>query len=156
MNEQILEADVTQLFNPLPLKKHSYPRSVKLLVFAQIMLFLTLIPHFLCVKLPILKEVKTNIGQADSFFDKGHYMLSGMMYDDIYKKYPKYRKAHIRVIQSCFGLIVEDKGFYLSGLSYVEGERFTRAEIKEIERFLPEDYRENFRMIFKFNSFIGK
>lgn len=153
MNEQILETDVIHLSNPLPLKKHSYPKSVSCLAFVLIILFLILIPHFLYVELPILRGVKASVDQADYLFDKGHYMLAGMLYDNIYKKHPKFRKAHIRVIQSCFGLVAADKDFYLSGLSYIEGEEFTQKEVKEIESFLPDDYKERFRSLFKFNSF---
>jgi hypothetical protein len=135
------------------LKRHSYPFIVKFFCgFAQA-LFLVVITHFLSIELPCLLKIKRRVDRADLLFKYEEYMLAGALYNDIYKEYPQCRKAHLRIIQSYFALISEDEKFYWLGLSYIVGKEFKNSEIKEIENFLPESYRAEFRSFFKFHSF---
>lgn len=132
-----------------PIAKHSYPVLVSFLMIFSTLLFLILVPTFIWIDLPKRHELYFQIKMADDLFAAKQYLLAGCLYDGILKEYPNFEKANTRMVKICFALIPEDTEFYTNGLSYLTEKTYTKTELKDLETFLPEHYKEDFRSHFK-------
>jgi len=130
-----------------PLEKHIYPFWIKMAGLISGLLFLFLVPRFLLIDLPIRYEVYQKIVKADAFFLNKDYSSAVLLYEEIFIQYPNFNT--IKLVKSCFALSVQYSDFYKIGLHYLVGRKCTDSEVEEMQFFLPEEYKKDFKSQFK-------
>lgn len=131
------------------LEKHTYPSGVKALFFLCSFLFLFVMPHFLWVDLPYCYKIHAQIVQADDFFLHEDYIHAAQLYVVILQEHPSAQEIKKKLAKTCFALTAQNHDYYLMGLRYLSGEKYYDDEIKSMEKLLPKEYREDFKLHFK-------
>ena len=149
IEQQVKEGNEFHQNNYILVEKHYYPAWVKFLGIFTLILFIFGITRFLWVDLPLHREISSKFKIAENIFVDQKYWNALLAYQDVINLCPKYKEAKIRMAQACFALSADNESLYYLGLKYLSDENYKDSEIKKIKKFLPEQYKKDFKSQFK-------
>jgi len=132
-----------------PLEKHVYPLWIRASAIATIGLFLVLTPIFFRLDLPYQRQIHAKIAKADQLFLDKEYIEAAFLYQEILDGHPKFKDGKKKIASACFAMTDLNSDYYSVGLHYLAGEQYKDSEIENMQSFLPEEYKNDFKLQFK-------
>lgn len=131
------------------LEKHTYPVWIRFFCFSTLLIFLYAIPQFLIKELACHRELSEKIFIAKNNFNRQNYEKAIELYSKILDKYPSYQLGRIQLAKAYFALSSKNAKFYYTGIRHLPDKSYTKREIAKIIEFLPLEYRDDFKSLFK-------
>ena len=109
------------------------------------------IPYYIKHQLPVYRKIIYKLKTADQFFYKKQYFDALTNYTDIVNEYPNFEYGITKTATCLFALIEPDRnqGYFDLGMYYLSRlKKIDTSTIKEIEKYVPNDYKNEFKNYF--------
>ncbi len=131
-----------------PLSKHSYPLWIKCFGLFSLLIWISSTALFMSNQFPIHHALNMRIAKAQQYFNDKDYAQAGNIYQNLVNTYPQFKQGKTRLAQIFFALSDNNEDFFFAGMHYLKGQQYSQTELDEIDRFVPENYKETFKSSF--------